>query len=167
VTRRWLRWVRPLLILGACAAVLVALAHSLWVRGVVLDRLTAGLRARTGFEFSASRLDYNLLRLTAEVRDLRISRPGDAGAPILSVRRLSIALTQRSLSGALDAAAIEADGVSLVIDFTKSADPPAPFVVPVFTLGRVSVRHLDIEVINPDGIGSLAARNVSLDATGG
>ena len=51
--------------------------------------------------------------------------------------------------------------------------PPAagsdarPFRVPVFAAGRVALRHADIEVIDPDGLGHLVVRDVSLDATGG
>ncbi len=173
MTRRWLRWVRRLLILIAGAGALVALAHTPWVRALALKQITATLRQRTGFDFAASRLDYNLLSLTVNASDLRISRPGDAGAPVLLVRQLSMALSRRSFSGALDAAAIDADGVSLVIDLSPRTGEPAgarpaePFKVPVFTVGHAVLRHTTIDVIDPGGLGHLAVRDATLDLEGG
>lgn len=136
--RRWLRWVRRLLLVVVCAGAPAVLAHTAWVRTLVRDRVAAALGQRTGLVFSAASLDYDLFRLTAYVNGLRISRPDSPNPPILSVRRLSLALTRQSLSGALEAVSIDADGVSLVVDLTKSTGPAAPFVVPAFTLARAS-----------------------------
>ena len=167
-----IRWAWRLLALAACAVLLAVLAHTPPVRAFVLSQLMSRLSAATGFEFAASRLEYDMLRLTVAAEDLRITRPGPDGAPVFHARRVRMRLNRRTLSGSPEVEWIEADGLRLVIDMSAAAAPAAgndarPFGVPDFVAGRIALRHADIEVIDPDGIGHLVVRDVSLDATGG
>ena len=167
-----IRWAWRLLALAACAVLLVVLAHTPPVRTFVLSQLMSRLSAATGLVFTASRLEFDVLRLTAAVEDLRITRPGPDGAPVFRARQLRMGLNRRTLSGSPEVEWVEADGLTLVIDMSAAAPQAAgsdasPFRVPVFAAGRVALRHADIEVIDPDGLGHLVVRDVSLDATGG
>ena len=70
-------------------------------------------------------------------------------------------LNRRTLSGSPEVEWVEADGLKLVIDMSAAAPQAAgsdarPFRVPVFAAGRVALRHADIEVIDPDGLGILS-----------
>jgi hypothetical protein len=174
VKRTALRWIQWLLVLGACAGLLAVVVHTPWARGLVLHQLTSQLSARTGFVISADALDLSLLRLTATVDGLQVSRPGSQSPPILRVRQARVALSPRILSGAIEAESVEADGVALVIDLAQSTATQAaaavrsgPFSVPVFTLGRAVVRHADVDVIDADGFGRLKARDATLELEGG
>jgi hypothetical protein len=167
MTSRWISWVRRLLITIACAGALVVLAHTPWVRALALSRVLAALTQRTGYEFSATGLDYNLFRLTATVDGLRVSRPGTGGAPVLRVRRATVALARNAVFGVPEAKSIDVDGLSLVIDRTGSGTSTRPFSVPAFTVGRVALRHVDLDVIDADGLGHLKVRDVALELTGG
>ena len=166
-----LRWVRRLLVLCACAGVLAAAIHAPWVRGLVLRRLTSGLSARTGLEFSADALRFSLITLTAAVDGLQIRRPDSTAAPMLKARQVTLALSPRVLTGALEADRVEADGVALVIDLAPRSGAPAgdgaPFTVPVFTVGHALLRHASIEVFDPGGLGHLKVTDVTLDLEGG
>ena len=167
-----IRWAWRLVALAACAGLLVVLAHTPPVRAFVLSQLMSRLSAATGFTFTASRLEYDALRLTAAAEDLRVTRPGPDGAPVFHARHVRMGLNRRTLSGSPEVEWVEADGLKLVIDMSAAAPQAAgsdarPFRVPVFAAGRVALRHADIEVIDPDGIGHLVVRDVSLDATGG
>ncbi|HSP91799.1 MAG TPA: hypothetical protein VLN08_12870, partial [Vicinamibacterales bacterium] len=165
-----IRWAWRLLALAACAGLLVVLAHTPPVRAFVLSQLMSRLSAATGFVFAASRLEYDMLRLTVAAEDLRVTRPGPDGAPVFLARHVRMGLNRRTLSGSPEVEWVEADGLSLVIDMsaaTAAGSDARAFRVPVFAAGRVALRHADIEVIDPDGIGHLVVRDVSLDATGG
>ena len=83
-----IRWARRFLALAACAGLLAVLAHTPPVRAFVLSQLMSRLGAATGFVFAASRLEFDLLGLTASVEDLRITRPGPDGAPVFHARPL-------------------------------------------------------------------------------
>ena len=165
------RWIRRLLVLGACAGLLAAVVHSSWVRELALRQLTSRLSARSEFVFSASALDYNLFRLTAAVDGLQISRRGSAGAPLLRVRRVDAVLSHRVLTGVFDVEHLDADGVALVITIEPQADKPAeksaPFKVPAFSIGRAVLRHADIDFIDPAGLGHLKVRDATLELDGG
>ena len=168
------RWVRRLLVLGACAGLLAAVAHAPWIRGLLLQQVTSWLSARTGLVVSADTLDFNLFRLTATVDGLQISRPGSPDAPILHVRQAKVALSSHALTGTVEADRVEADGVALVIDLTPRPGitpaptdaEPAPFTIPVFAVRHAVLRHASIEVVNPGGLGRLQALDVTLDIQG-
>ena len=109
--------------LGACAGLLVVLAHTPPVRAFVLSQLMSRLSAATGLVFTASRLEYNTLRLTVAAEDLRVTRPGPGGAPVFRARHLRMGLNRRTLSGSPEVEWVEADGLSLVIDMSAAAAP--------------------------------------------
>ena len=165
------RWTRRLLLLGACAGLLAAVVHSSWVRGLVLRQMTSRFSAASSFVYSASALDYNLFRLTASVDGLQISRRGSTAAPLLRVRHLEAALSRRVLAGVLEVDRLDADGVALVIDLSARAGAPAgkeaPFKVPLFTVGHALLRHANIEVLDPGGLGHFKAADVTLELEGG
>ncbi len=165
-----LRWIRRLLVLGACAGVLGAVIHTPWARGLVLGQLMSRLSALTGLAFTAEALRFNLVTLTAEVDGLQISRPASAAAPILRVRQARLALSHRVLAGTIEAHRVEADGVALVIDLSPRPGMPgeqgAPFKVPVFTVGHALLRHASIEVLDPGGLGHLKVLDVTLELEG-
>jgi outer membrane protein assembly factor BamA/autotransporter translocation and assembly factor TamB len=156
-------------VLGACAGLVAVLAHTPPVRAIVLSQLMSRVSAGTGFVLSAAGLDYNLFRLTATAYDVQVNRPGSEAAPVFRARRVALGLNRRTLSGSPEVDWIDAEGLSLVIDVTAAAEPgPAkPFHVPGFTVGRATLRHADIEVVDPGGLGHLKVRDAALDATGG
>ena len=166
-----LRWIRRLLVLGACVGALGAVIHTPWARGLVLGQLSSRLSEGTGLAFSAEALRFNLVTLTAEIDGLQISRPASTAAPILRVRQARFTLSPRVLSGTLEARRVEADGVVLVIDLSPHPGTPAgkaaPFTVPVFEVGHALLRHASIEVLDPGGLGRLKVLDVTLELEGG
>ena len=165
-----LRWARRLLVLGAGLAALAAVVHLPWVRALVMSRLMARLSSGPQYVYSAKTLDYNLFRLTVGVEDFRIARRGSAAPPILRVERATAVLSSAVFSGAIALNRLDASGVALVIDLEERGDRPtqgaAPFTVPAFSIGRASVRHANIEILDPVGLGRLRVRDVSLDVEG-
>jgi hypothetical protein len=157
-------------VLGAGLAALAAALHSPWVRAYVLRQTMARLSAGPQYVYSAKALDYNLFRLTVGVEDLRIARRGSSEPPILRVERATGALSPEVFSGAIALERLDVDGVALVIDLQERGGRPkpgaAPFTVPAFSIGRASVRHADVEILDPGGLGRLRVRDVSLDVEG-
>ena len=156
--------------LGAAAAVVAAVAHTPWVRALVLRQAMERLSAGHEFVYSAASLDFNLFRLTVDVEDFRIARRGSAAPPLLRVERATAGLSSAVFSGDIAIDYLAADGVTLVIDLEERGDRPkqgaAPFRVPAFSIGRASVRHADIEILDPGGLGRLRVRDISLDVEG-
>ena len=91
--RKIFRW-RTLLVLAAgivvLLAVLLVVAHTPWVRTIVLHKVEAYLRARFNVELSAKSLGYNVFDLTATLRGVTMARQGSDLPPLFRADKVSV-----------------------------------------------------------------------------
>ena len=82
MTLRWRRWLVGLVAIVAGPLLLAGLVHLAPVRAHVLTMLVSRARAQYGLDLSVTRLDYNLLTLTARLEHVRVAAvPAERRAP--------------------------------------------------------------------------------------
>ncbi len=131
-------------------------AHLPFARALLLDRTATWLRGAAGIELSASSLSYNLLSLSAELRDVKLAATGAEDEPFATADVVALDFGFRMLLGRIDLRRItvespslavrrEADGSGNLPD-TAGSGAAAP---PTFTLPDISVEDLALEVVLP------------------
>jgi outer membrane protein assembly complex protein YaeT len=129
------------------AAAVIGLLHTPPARRYLLDEAIVALD-RQGLKLSASRLDYNLLTLRFELRDVRLqSKSAPHLPPLLSAARVAVDLDLRRLLRAsyyVESATIEDPRVQLVItgdgtdNLPHSPQQPQAATAPVDYLVRAA-----------------------------
>jgi outer membrane protein insertion porin family len=166
------RFVRRTLLTLASVVVLallvVAAAHLGFVRTRVLDFARARLSSDLGIVLEAESLRYNLLTPSIELRNARLSVPGDR--PFLQADAIRIALDRRAFLGTLELQRLELDRAKVTIVRHRNGDlnlpagregpssPPAPI-----HLGRVALSALSLEF--EDEAGGHRATAAPIDLT--
>lgn len=168
-------WVRRsfLLAAGVIAAGLVAVAllHTSATRSAVLARAAAYAEARYGIRIEASRLEYNLVRLSFRLSGVRVASPRSPSQPFFEADRLEIDLPPSVLGGALtitrlsaDRARVHvlraADGTSNLPSSTGGTGEPTP--IPI---GRMQVSDLTVEVADEPTAFAIVLAGGALDVT--
>src|SRR5262245_66045307 len=90
-----------LVFIGAAGATLLALlaAHAPPARALVLRRVVEAARTSLGIELHAESLSYNLLTLSAELRNIQLTTQGVPAAPFAAADALAISFGARTLIG--------------------------------------------------------------------
>src|SRR5690349_18796507 len=90
-----------LVIVCAAGTILLALlaAHAPPARALVLRRLATSLRTSYGVELRAASLSYNLLTLSAELREIQVAALGTPNEPFVTADALALSFGVRTLIG--------------------------------------------------------------------
>ena len=93
-----------LVIVGAAGVMLLALvaAHAPSVRSLVLRHVVEGLRNSYGIDLRAASLSYNLLTLSAELREIQLAAADTPAEPFAAADALSLSFGVRTLIGFVD-----------------------------------------------------------------
>src|SRR5215510_7043377 len=90
-----------LVLIAAAGAILFALlaAHAQPIRALVLRRVVEAVRTSLGIELHAESLSYNLLTLSAELRNVQVASVDTPAEPFAGADALVISLGARTLVG--------------------------------------------------------------------
>jgi translocation and assembly module TamA len=145
----------------------VAVAHVGFVRARVLDWVSARISQDFGILVQADALRYNLLTVSVELRNPRLSVPRDR--PFLQADAIRIALNRRVLFGVFELERLELEqprvtivrhpdgATNLPTSRSDSASSPEPI-----HLGRVGLRGLIVEVEDESAGHRVAAGPIDL-----
>jgi outer membrane protein assembly complex protein YaeT len=143
---RWLVWVAGALLLFLL--IVVAALHTPAAQHYVLERVQAYLRTSHQLELAASSLRYNLLDLSAELRDVSLRAVGAPDLPpLLKARVASVDIALRDLCrGLLVVESARLEGLDLTIVFDEQgrgnlpaagAEPGEPLEPEAFAFVRI------------------------------
>src|SRR5262245_50612449 len=172
---RFLR--RGLIVLATVVALvlmLLAVAHLPYVRARVLEWARTRVSTDFGVAVDAEALDYNLLGISVDLRNVSLSAPGER--PFLQADRLRVLLDRRLFLGTLAVREIEAvrprvaivrhrDGsTNLPPSQADSSSKPTPL-----HLGIVSLRQMSVDLQDEAGghKGAVGPIDLTLDTRGG
>jgi autotransporter translocation and assembly factor TamB len=159
-----------LLAASAIAAVLAILAvavHLEFVRARVLDWAIARASQDFGIAIEASSLRYNLVTTSAELRNVRLSAPGER--PFLQAEAIRVVLDRRALPGAVEIDRLDIERPQLTVvrhpdgatnlpaSRSSSTTTPSPI-----HLGRVAISAMSVELEDQSAGHRLTAAPINL-----